>query len=66
MTHTYQKQTPTAERVAHFSGDENQTRQIKLNGTFFTLCAILRFIIASTAEAELGALILNCKQVTIF
>ena len=42
------------------------TKPIKLNGAFFTLCAILRFVVASTAEAELGALFLNCKQATLF
>jgi hypothetical protein len=31
-------------------------KPIKLNGAFFTLCAILQFIVTSTAEAELGAL----------
>ena len=30
------------------------------------LCAILRFVVASAAEAELRALFLNCKQATIF
>jgi len=35
---------------------------IKLNGTFFTLCAILKFVVSSAAEAELGALFLNCKE----
>jgi hypothetical protein len=44
----------------------NPTKPIKLNGAFFTLCAILCFVNASTAEAKLGALFLNCKQVTIF
>ncbi len=44
----------------------NPTQPIKLNGAFFTLCAILRFVVASAAEAELGALFLNCKQGTIF
>ena len=39
---------------------------IKLNGAFFTLCAILRFVVASAAEAELGALFLNCKEGMIF
>ncbi len=39
---------------------------IKLNGALFTLCAILRFVVTSAAEAELAALFLNCKQVTIF
>jgi hypothetical protein len=42
------------------------TKPIKLNGAIFTLCAILRFIIAPAAEAKLGALFLNCKQATIF
>jgi hypothetical protein len=41
-------------------------KPIKLNGTFYTLCAILQFVIASAAEAKLGALFLNCKQATIF
>jgi len=39
---------------------------IKLNGAFFTLCTILRFVVASAAEAELGALFLNCKEGIIF
>ncbi len=39
---------------------------IKLNGAFFTLCAILRFVVASTTKAELGALFLNCKEGMIF
>jgi hypothetical protein len=38
---------------------------IKLNGAFF-LCAILQFVVASTEEAKLCALFLNCKQATIF
>jgi hypothetical protein len=42
------------------------TKPIKLNKAFFTLCTILRFVVASTAEAELGALFLNCKQEMIF
>ncbi len=39
---------------------------IKLNGSFHTLCSILRFVVASAAEAELGALILNCQEGTMF
>jgi hypothetical protein len=39
---------------------------IKLNGAFFTLCAILCLVIASAAKAELGALFLNCKEGMIF
>jgi hypothetical protein len=41
-------------------------KPIKLNGTFHTLCAILRFVVASAAEAELGALFLNCQEGMIF
>jgi hypothetical protein len=41
-------------------------KPIKLNGEFVTLCAILRFFVASATEAELGALFLNCKQGIIF
>ncbi len=39
---------------------------IKLNGAFFTLCTILRFVVALAAKAELGALFLNCKERIIF
>jgi hypothetical protein len=39
---------------------------IKLNGAFFTLCAILCFVVASAAEAELDALFLNCKEGIMF
>jgi hypothetical protein len=39
---------------------------IKLNGSFFTLCAILRFVVASAAEADLNALFSNCKRGMIF
>ena len=35
---------------------------IKLNGAVHTLCKILKFVAASAAEAELGALFLNLKQ----
>jgi hypothetical protein len=43
----------------------NPTKPIKLNGAFFTLCAILRFVVLSAGKAKLGALFLNCKQATI-
>ncbi len=45
---------------------QDPIKPIKLNNTFFSLCAILRFISASTAKAKLGASFLNCKQATIF
>ena len=39
---------------------------IRLKGAFFTLCAILHFVVASAAEAELDALFFNCKEGLIF
>jgi hypothetical protein len=39
---------------------------IKLNGAFFTLCAILCFVVTSAATAKLGVLFLNCKEGMIF
>ncbi len=39
---------------------------IRLNGAFFTLCTILRFVVASAAEAKLGTLFHNCKEGMIF
>jgi hypothetical protein len=44
----------------------NDGGPIKLNGAFFTLCVILCFVIASTAEAKLGTRFLNCKEGMIF
>ncbi len=41
-------------------------KPIKLNGAFHTLCLILQFVVASAAEAELGALFLNCQEGMIF
>jgi hypothetical protein len=44
----------------------NDGNPIQLNGAFFTLCAILSFVVSSAAEAELGALFLNCEEGMIF
>ena len=35
---------------------------IKLNSAIFTLCNVLKWVVASAAEAEVGALFLNCKE----
>ena len=35
---------------------------IQLNGAVHTLCKILKFVAASAAKAELGALFMNVKQ----
>ena len=39
---------------------------IKLNRASHTLCSILRFVMSSAAEAELGMLFLNCQEGIIF
>ena len=41
-------------------------KPIKLNGSFHMLCSNLRFVVASVAEAKLGALFLNCQEGMIF
>jgi hypothetical protein len=46
--------------------DHKNGEPIKLNSAFYTLCAIICFIVASTAKAKLGALFLNCKEGMIF
>ena len=35
---------------------------IRLNGTIYTLCNIIKFVASSTSEAELGALFMNSKE----
>ncbi len=39
---------------------------IQLNGAFYTNSVILKFVVASAAEAELGALFHNCQDGIIF
>ncbi len=39
---------------------------IILNSALLTLCVILRVVVASAAEAKLGALFLSCKEDIIF
>ena len=36
--------------------------QKDLNGAIFVFCGILKIVVASAAEAEFGALFLNCKE----
>ena len=35
---------------------------IQMNGNIFVLCGILRIVVCSVAEAELGALLINIKE----
>ena len=37
-------------------------KPIALNGAIFEFCGILKIVVASAAEVELGALFLNCKE----
>ncbi len=39
---------------------------IKLNGAFYTNSVILKFVVASTVEAELGTLFHNCHDGIVF
>ena len=41
-------------------------KPIRLNGAFFVNTTIMRFVVASAAEAELGALFQNCQDGIIF
>ena len=41
-------------------------KPIGLNGGFYTNTTIMRFVVASAAEAELGALFYNCQTGMIF
>ncbi len=41
-------------------------KPIKLNGVFHMLCLILQCVVASAAEAELGAFFMNCQEGMIF
>ena len=37
-------------------------KSVKLNGAIFIVCGILKFVVASAAEAELAALFINAKE----
>jgi hypothetical protein len=62
------RQQPAAERVVIFfmGWMPKNGKPICLNGAFHTSTIILRFIVASAAEAELGALYHNCQTGIIF
>ena len=62
---SYLGETQARSRVAgyYFLGSVPKDDQpIKLNGSIFTFTGILKFVVASAAEAELAALFLNCKE----
>jgi hypothetical protein len=41
-------------------------KPIRINGAFYTNTTMMIFVVASAAEAELGALFHNCQTVMIF
>ena len=62
---SYLSKTNAQSRIAghYFLGDvPTNDKPIKLNGAIYVFCGILKFVVASAAEAELGALFLNCKE----
>ena len=62
---SYLSETNARSRVArHFflGSKSDPSKPIVLNGTIYIMCGILKFVVASEAEAELGALFLNCKE----
>ena len=44
----------------------HKNKLIWINGPILSLCEILKFVLSSAAEAELGVLFLNTKQARIF
>ena len=62
---SYLSELQARSRVAgyYFLGTKPKNNEpIKLNGSIFTFCGILKCVVASAAEAELAALFLNCKE----
>ena len=62
---SYLSETRARSRVAgqFFLGSKsNPTKPIVLNGALYIMCGILKFVVASAEEVELGALFLNCKE----
>ena len=62
---SYLSETKTRSRVAsHFMlGSKPVSGEpIKMNGAVYIFCGILKFVVASAAEYELGALFLNAKE----
>ena len=50
----------------YFMGESPQDgKPITLNGNIFVVCGMLKFVAASAAEAELGALFVNGKETKI-
>ena len=62
---SYLSEKNARSRVAgHFflGRKSDPSKPILLNGTIYIMCGILKFVVASAAEAEVGALFLNRKE----
>ena len=62
---SYLSETRARSRVAgkfFLGSNSDPTKPIVLNGALYIMCRILKFFVASTAESELEALFLNCKE----
>jgi hypothetical protein len=62
---SYLSETRARSRVTgHFflGSTPTDNQPIELNGAIYTLCGILKIVVASAAEAELGALFMNIKD----
>lgn len=62
---SYLSETQARSRIAdHFflGNVPTDDQPIQLNGAIYVFCGILKFVVASAAEAKLGALFLNCKE----
>ena len=65
---SYLSETRARSRVAgyHFMGGVPKNGQpITLNGNIFIMCGIMKYVVASAAEAKLGALFMNSKDAKV-
>ena len=65
---SYLSETRARSRAAgyYFLGSKPKNNEpIKINGAVYVYTGIFKFVVASAAEAELGALFVNCKEGTI-
>ena len=62
MHHTYWKYAPEVAQQDIFLGSvPRKYEPIPLNGAFYVQCDILKFVVVSAAEAELGYSFINTK-----
>ena len=62
---SYLSETRAQRRSAghYFMGPvPKQNKPIPVTGNIYVLCGILKFVVASAAEAELGAFFMNAKE----